>query len=1001
MSVSQTDTLKADALDALHRGQLPEARQFYRSLLETYQRYPYFIDALLALHFNTLLTCLNQPQHREEGQELLRELIALLASLETPTVLSRQLGERLLQLFRYPAQELAPELVEQALELARAQGAEIQPLADLPFVLDECPPPDAFTRLNPEDMVLILYLCVSRAHQIERLPRWLHGLHQRWLSSAPLGETQRTMLEEYRGYQTSGRVHDAYRVLLELFEWAQEHSPSYACEWIIGLAEFDSSPAAERLELLPRYPYERRLYYTLLLYLDLARHFNDEGSAERVSLVLWQEISALCIRLETLIQRRKEKGKGGADDAERLGLLTLYQAEALRAQGALRPAYELLLGPLRLAQRGAFNENLVGARILSVAGDLAEREGDSIRASDHYQAALGLIAPQLLRGAHRPLDEQLQQYLVRQGGERLSLLVKIICALTRLGNDHAVAQLQPLRLIIATLRPELSIKAHAEALLYLELSACRLGDTSAARRSLEAARSLQHRSGVVLSLLYSVLPDLIQVRRSEAPDPGELQRLSTLLWRYSSEARRAGGGEIQRQIALAALLIHLEGAQLVEQRELESRLVILQDMASGGPFNSKSCPLDLFLPKHQELNLEGWIEELAQARSGRIVHRLCVVLRELTRHSVYVTPHRRSASEIQQLHQERFHALWNEEGSSPEGLFRGYNQLLLRPETASWRQRQISPGEFHLEYKVFEQRLLIFLISSESIQLHQQDIVATGLRAQVSELRALLRPGGEDHLLLREVSIELYKLLIEPFRHALSQAHSVLITPDGPLWELPFALLRDRNTFLAQRFDLAIACPTAEPAFRFHNYEAEEPRAALLGGEELQLIAEQFAPILGEQGYQQLSMMNYRELLEHAHEGSTTIHSLYLPGNFHAGQLHSGDEKIGSEELVFALARLNTCCAALPGPHWGEETQQLLRILLTAVQGGLLVQRWLNEPRSGNAGSFLFNFFSRAFSATGPLGLIEAIGSARRAAIESRIPPQYWGQFELYLSDRS
>ncbi|MEE2644343.1 MAG: CHAT domain-containing protein [Myxococcota bacterium] len=1002
MNVTEVELLKAGAFDALHRGQLPEARQSYQQLLAIYQRYPFLQDAPLALHFNALLTCLGQQQTLDEADEHLRIIVGRLELLEAPTPMSRQLGERLLQLFRFPTSGLEAALVERAIRLAIAQRVSAQPLDDIQLVLDESPTPEAFTQLNPEDMLLFLFLCVRHGQQIDRLPSWLQQLHLQWLRSEPLPEEVKEQLRLYQQQRERGATIDAYRTLLELFEWACQSSPLYACEWLIGLKEFEEEEEAERLQLLPRFPYERRLYSTLSLYLKLARYFSDEGGAEKIALVLWQEIHARASELQLLTAERKSKGKGVADDSEKIALLCLYVAESLRAQGALTDAYDALASPLKIAQRNAFSEPVIGARVFAAAGDLAERRYDEMSARDHYLAALSLLSPKFLQSPGKSVSESAQQLREQGRLESLPLLVKIVCALTRLGVDRAEVQLGSLRLLTVTLRPELKPEIYAEALLYLELSACRLGDQNAAPRALEVARALQHRSGVALSLFYSILRELQQLRDDDARSPDELQRLSTVLWRYGSEARRAGGGEIQRQVALASLLIKLDNAKHNDSGDLESRLASLQKLASGGLFNRRSSALDLFLPRRQALNLEEWIETLTKTRSGQLVHRLCVILRDLDRHHIHITPRRRPAAQIQQVHRHRFQQLWCEGKTPPVELFRAYDQLLQRPDTASWRHRQISPGEFRLEYKVFDQRLITFLISAESVQVHQQDIFATNLRARVSELCALLRPGGEDHLLLREVSIELYRLLIEPFKHSISQAHRLMITPDGPLWELPFALLRDRDLYLAQRFDLALACPTGEPAFATHQYEREQPLAALISSGLLhEQVSEEFAPLLGEAGYQQLSVLKSEELLELAHEEQHTLHTVYLPGELVDGRLCAEGQALGVDEIIFALARLNSCCAMLPGPHSGEATQRFLRMLLTSVQGGLLVRRWVNEPQQSSQRGFLFDFFSRAFSATSSIGLIEALSYARRSAIESRIPPQYWACFELYLSERS
>ena len=111
-------------------------------------------------------------------------------------------------------------------------------------------------------------------------------------------------------------------------------------------------------------------------------------------------------------------------------------------------------------------------------------------------------------------------------------------------------------------------------------------------------------------------------------------------------------------------------------------------------------------------------------------------------------------------------------------------------------QKVLEPEEIILEYYVTERYVYIFAISSEGLFVEYVNVDAQVLDENVTNMRRLIqhaKPGsGPDTKMLREISAELYQILIGPVEELLAGKQVIGILPNKKLHYLPFqALVRN------------------------------------------------------------------------------------------------------------------------------------------------------------------------------------------------------------------
>jgi CHAT domain-containing protein/tetratricopeptide (TPR) repeat protein len=112
-----------------------------------------------------------------------------------------------------------------------------------------------------------------------------------------------------------------------------------------------------------------------------------------------------------------------------------------------------------------------------------------------------------------------------------------------------------------------------------------------------------------------------------------------------------------------------------------------------------------------------------------------------------------------------------------------------------------------LEFMVTEEKTYLFVFTANGKAMSSRSyalaIAEKDLSAQIQRFRRQLAQRALD---FRELAAELYRLLLKPAQQQLEGKASIVIVPDGPLWELPFqALLSAANHFLLEDHSIAYA----------------------------------------------------------------------------------------------------------------------------------------------------------------------------------------------------
>jgi CHAT domain-containing protein len=114
-----------------------------------------------------------------------------------------------------------------------------------------------------------------------------------------------------------------------------------------------------------------------------------------------------------------------------------------------------------------------------------------------------------------------------------------------------------------------------------------------------------------------------------------------------------------------------------------------------------------------------------------------------------------------------------------------------------------------LEYVVAEKNSYLFVLTRRpgsdgvDLEVHTIALTAADLARRARKFRQQL---AERDLNFRPAAAELFKLLLGPAQRQLAGKTTVLIVPDGSLWDLPFqALLEEGDRYLAENHAIAYA----------------------------------------------------------------------------------------------------------------------------------------------------------------------------------------------------
>jgi CHAT domain-containing protein len=117
------------------------------------------------------------------------------------------------------------------------------------------------------------------------------------------------------------------------------------------------------------------------------------------------------------------------------------------------------------------------------------------------------------------------------------------------------------------------------------------------------------------------------------------------------------------------------------------------------------------------------------------------------------------------------------------------------------------PNGAILEYEVTDKRTYLLVLtrtgSEPRLQLYPVEIDSEKLKRQVESFRDQV---SRRDLGFRQAAASLYDLLLRPARRQLAGRKSLIVAPDGPLWELPFqALQAAANRYVLEEYAISYA----------------------------------------------------------------------------------------------------------------------------------------------------------------------------------------------------
>jgi len=342
--------------------------------------------------------------------------------------------------------------------------------------------------------------------------------------------------------------------------------------------------------------------------------------------------------------------------------------------------------------------------------------------------------------------------------------------------------------------------------------------------------------------------------------------------------------------------------------------------------------------------------------------------------------------------------------------------------TAAQIQASLPPGAALLEYLLYEDSLIIFVVTPESVRSREVAAGRLAIEARVELLRDLVL--RTDSAGWRRPAAALANLLIRPVTKEgwLEGAEQLLIVPHGILHYLPFGTLvlgdDPEGRLLIEEYDLAVL-PAATAVTRpGPRRSAAVSMLALAPGranlrfapEEVERVSEYFdsdslvlvgdaaresvfKSLAGDYGVLHLASHGYFNKL------NPLLSGLELePDETDDGYLEV--HEILGLDLSAELVTLSACDTALASGHFagvpaGEEFVGLTRAFLSSGSGAVLSTLWQVSDRSTVA--MMQDFYSRLSTGERSTSLARALGEAQRSMLrgERYAHPYFWAPFIL------
>lgn len=143
----------------------------------------------------------------------------------------------------------------------------------------------------------------------------------------------------------------------------------------------------------------------------------------------------------------------------------------------------------------------------------------------------------------------------------------------------------------------------------------------------------------------------------------------------------------------------------------------------------------------------------------------------------------------------------------------GRGDALQAPLALAEARARLPAGHVFLSWLTGDESTLLLAFGRDGeVLLRRLPVSADALAAEVAGLRAriLAQAADDDAALLRHAR-RLQRWLLAPARPLLADARGLVLAPDGPLHDLPWAALHDGRRFLVERHALLVADTLTPP----------------------------------------------------------------------------------------------------------------------------------------------------------------------------------------------
>lgn len=979
------DARRAHAMLALGAGRPADADALLEVLGEAYDRHGHRSGAL-ALRYNRLLAAVMGGDRRNVGTRLREVFEALRAAEPTDeTVVAVTAG--LERLCRVPVAGLDPDKCR---AYAERLAAWVQPQTNATVLWPgEAPVPARVAELAAADAAAEALSWAAAGWGAAEVPAWIDALRSAFGPPAVVPEGLRLLLSEAAAQLAEPDLLKAYSQVVEAVEQGLDICPHAASEWALLLDGLEAAGLPDRIDYLPHLPRDRGHAVRAELHLRLARALESVIGAEALALGQWRAVEYHAQQWQVRVEGRRARGTSRAQEFGIEATLGVWRAEAARAQGGLSAARHALRPAAERARRRALDNATEAALVLVAQAELEERAGSATAAANTYADAFGRALPAgeltddagaLIAAIDRVVNEDRDTRLVALG-----LLAYVGQA--RTAGELTVARADAARDALALARPILGADDVAQLRLAIEASAAAARHEGAALQAAEAALAMRVPGLEALALVW-------EARARYATTPDEAVDLRD---RAMAAARRAAAGPLRHATELLlAEFAALEGD--------DDRVAVALRRAAEvyeGPHLGPGAESHGHLVQNAITDASGVLSRLVESqRHTGLARRLAAAVRRSslapTSAAACRAPERTTAN-------ERARARWllSDPPLGPSApALAGQAEEPIEGATdamplleARWAAPQLGSDDIHLELTVFDDWTLACCADEDGMVLRRLPVGRATLADAVSRFRVLLVDGEADDLdALIETSKRLTDALLDPFAARLAMRRRLWIAADGPLTALPFGPVAFRGAFLGERFELVDVRPAAPPRFDLDRPPAP-PRARLLGdavtAEELRLTQ------LVDGGAVEIFDTRYgADVAAGLDEVCADVRLMHVTGALtEQGDLQLVDEAepTSAEALAGAMARAGVVTAVVTGPVEGLAGRRLLRALLPALRGGVLVRAW-DAPDDQ---TFLWTFYHHAAGATDAAGVASAVCAARRATVRAGRDPRGWAAYTL------